>query len=331
VAAEVAERLPEALILQQNFGRTLLTYDGSPRDILALRTIEHVLAYVADLPPVRPEAEWLDELEAFMAETDLGPAVAQLRRLRAIPDPPPFRVTAERHGSHAFTSQQVGGFAGSGIIARQGWPVSLKQFAVEVRIEVREDRGWVGVQLSPTPLHRRSRIVHTRASINTTLAAAMVRLSEPTAGEWVCDPMCGAGTLLVEREAHQPGAHLLAGDMFMEKLALARQNFAAYEVPGALLQADAGNLPLRDGCLDKILCNLPWGRIIASPKINRRLYPKALAEIARCLRPGGLAVLLTSERGLMQNAVAQLPLTEEKRLHVHVGGLQPSLYVLRRG
>ena len=52
---------------------------------------------------------------------------------------------------------------------------------------------------------------------------------------------------------------------------------------------DARCLPLRDGCLDKLVVDLPWG---ARHKTDHSLLPDALAEFARVLCPGGTATLL---------------------------------------
>lgn len=331
VAAEVAKRLPAASLLDSDYGQMQLAYEGPPEDLLTLRTVEHVCVLVADLSPVRPDEGWLDELTARVAEVDLNPALEHLRTVHPLPARPRFRATAQRQGEHEYRSPDIAGAVGAGVGDRYGWPVDLTDYELDVRVDIRADRGLLGLRLSEAALHRRSRVVHCRASLNTTVAAAMVLLSEPCPGEVVADPMCGAGTLLVEREACQPGARLLGGDLFSEKLALAAQNLQAFAVPAALVQADAARLPLAGGALDKVLCNLPWGRIVASPQINRRLYPRFLREVARCLRPGGLAVLLTSERRLMAGCLQPgLPLRTVTAQLISVGGLRPTLYLLRR-
>lgn len=330
-AAELQARVPAVEITAREFGRVHFCHAGPVAPLLALRTIEHVHAYVQVLEGVRPGQDWLQDLEDALAATDLGPALELLRQVAPVPDPPRFRVTGFRYGKHEYGSMDVAGWAGAGIVTRYGWPVDLKHADLDVRIEVRDDRALIGVRLSPEPLHHRSRIVHMRASLNPTLAAAMVWLSEPTPGELVLDPMCGAGTILTERHHHDPAVTLVASDLFAEKLDMARTNFRHFTVPVALLQADAQDLPVRTGVVDKVICNLPWGRIVANPRINRRLYPRLLAEIARVLRPGGRALLLTSERNLAQKALNGEPnLRLERQFHVHVGGLEPTLYLTHR-
>ncbi|MBU0610745.1 MAG: methyltransferase domain-containing protein, partial [Armatimonadetes bacterium] len=187
----------------------------------------------------------------------------------------------------------------------------------------------IGVRLSERALHKRSRIVHPRVTLNPTVAAAMVRLSQPQPGQLVVDPTVGGGTLLTERYAVDPEVRLIGGDRFPEKLELARQNFAALGVPATLVQWDAGRLPLADETVDVFLLNPPWGRLVASHTVNERLYPWMLRHLRRCLRPDGRIVLLTSERSLVRTFLREQPdmrLALQQRLTV--GGLQPSLHVL---
>lgn len=70
----------------------------------------------------------------------------------------------------------------------------------EVRRTLGRD-GWdVLVRLSTFPLSARSwRAEGYHAAVNATVAAAMVRLSQPRSGDRVVNLMCGSGTILVER------------------------------------------------------------------------------------------------------------------------------------
>lgn len=330
VADELREKLPGVVLLPGEYGRQHLQYAGDPAQLLTVRTIENAYVRVLELP-ARPERAWLDDLEIALAGADLRPALDVLRRLRSIPPHPSFRASAERVGEQEYRSPEVAGFAGAGVVTATGWRVDLRGFDVEVRVDVRHDKALVGVRLTKQALHKRSRVVHPRVTINPTIAAAMVRLSRPQPGEVVCDPMLGGGTLLTERYAYAPDAWLLGGDLHAEKLALAQQNFAALGVPAQLVQWDLRCLPLRDQTLDKVICNPPWGNLIADRRFNRKTYPQFLSHLRRCLRLGGLMVLLTSERRLVQQFVdrhqdIQLLLTQR----LNVGGLHPSLHVLQR-
>ena len=60
-------------------------------------------------------------------------------------------------------------------------------------------------------------------------------------------------------------------------------------------QWDARKLPLDDASIDKVACNLPFGKQLRASENPAKLYPPVLAELERVVRPGGRIVLLSSE------------------------------------
>jgi SAM-dependent methyltransferase len=97
---------------------------------------------------------------------------------------------------------------------------------------------------------------------------------------------------------------------------------------------DAARLPLRAGCVDVAVVDLPFGVSCGNAGLNRRLYPLALAELARVLRPGGRLVLMTLGRKLLQAALAaQAAAAHWAAMEAHevnVGGLCCAVLVLVR-
>ena len=64
-------------------------------------------------------------------------------------------------------------------------------------------------------------------------------------------------------------------------------------------------LPLRDGSVDVIICDMPFGVKCGSKSRNQKLYPKTFANMCRVLRVGGRAVILSTEVRLMYIAASQ--------------------------
>jgi tRNA (guanine10-N2)-dimethyltransferase len=119
-------------------------------------------------------------------------------------------------------------------------------------------------------------------------ARAVVNLSLVRPGELLYDPFCGTGGIL--GEAALVGASPLGSDADPEMVAGCRLNFPSLP----LFLADACALPLGSGRLDAVATDLPYGQSswIRSPRLEE-LYPRALAEIHRVLRPGRRAVVVT--------------------------------------
>ena len=122
---------------------------------------------------------------------------------------------------------------------------------------------------------------------------------------------------------------LVGCDTYAPALAAARENLRAAGMRGLLVRADARAAPLRDGWVDRIVCNLPWGKRVGSHRYNLALYPAFLAEARRLLRTGGRMVLLTHEKRLMERCLAEAEgLRLREAITVRVGGLAPDIYVV---
>uniref|UniRef100_A0A7S4BBR4 Ribosomal RNA large subunit methyltransferase K/L-like methyltransferase domain-containing protein n=1 Tax=Chrysotila carterae TaxID=13221 RepID=A0A7S4BBR4_CHRCT len=87
-------------------------------------------------------------------------------------------------------------------------------------------------------------------------------------------------------------------ELCASQLQIARSNRARLFQSAAarveLMQGDARRLPLLDESVDAVICDLPFGRMHGSEEENVTLYPAVVHELARVLRKGGKAVLLTN-------------------------------------
>ena len=115
--------------------------------------------------------------------------------------------------------------------------------------------------------------------------------------ERVLDIGCGSGAYIEPVCQRLPqGGHLLAGDLSWGMLC----SVAVKSLPVcvSLLNADATQIPLPDGCCDVVLANHVLFDI---PQIEA-----AVAEIRRVLRPGGYFVAATNARNSMRVFITEM-------------------------
>jgi 23S rRNA G2445 N2-methylase RlmL len=156
-------------------------------------------------------------------------------------------------------------------------------------------------------------------------------LTRPTEQDVFLDPMCGAGTLLLERAHMGRYEQLYGGDQNPEALAVAQINVGTRYQPLSLQEWDARNLPLDAASITAAAVNLPFGHQIGSPEENRSLYPAVVREMYRVLRHGARLVLLTGDSGALIDALRRIPaLRERAAYHVTLLGYRARVFVVQK-
>jgi len=91
---------------------------------------------------------------------------------------------------------------------------------------------------------------------------------------------------------------------------------------------DAMQLPLQDGTIDKIACNLPFGKKFP---ISQEILTALVNEFARVVRPSGICVLLMQSQKMFNIALKHCGQWDlERRFVINLLGLRPHVYKLRR-
>ena len=316
-------------------GVVFFGWDGDPQGLLALTTVEDVYALVAR-DTVKRSREGLEEIEALVADAELFELAvgahrrARPKRIKRIS----YRVVAQRHGGRQRYMRKEARKALQRAIGRRfpRWRKVEEEALIEVWGLEADGQLLVGVRLSDrTMRHRTYKEAQLEASLRPTVARAMVRLCEPGVDDVFLDPMCGAGTILIERGEYGRYGQLLGGDIRPEAVAAARTNIGPRYKPIDLREWDAASLPLAAGAVDRVVCNLPFGKKIGEPWELQTLYGRSAGEMARVLKPGGVAVLLTSERAALERALAAAEvLYIERLIPVEVLGQEAFFFKLKK-
>jgi SAM-dependent methyltransferase len=282
---------------------------ASAADLLAPRTVEDVFTLAAEVEGVGWTYAGLRALRETLALApglDAAVTTVLATRGRAVRRPG-LRVIARVAGEHTFRRADLQQTVERAFLERfPSWRLVEERATIEVWAHLIEEHFVAGVRLSDNTLRQRTyKRASLPASLKPTIAAAIALVSQPRDDDVVLDPMCGAGTLLIERAEAGRYRRLLGGDLDPAAVAAVRENVGPRYQPIELRGWDARSLPLADAAVTAILSNLPFGRRIGSRAENRALYPALLDEWSRVLAPGGRMVLLTSESDLLRAALAR--------------------------
>ncbi len=283
-------------------------YQGSPRPLLNLRTIEDVFVVASRGFNIAPDARGLRQIYAATRnEESVKPALEVWQRLNGGRRNGSFRVVARMIGKHGFHRHELGRAVTDAI--RDGWPGhwhAVKEDAdLEVWATLFERELIVAIRLSDASLRMRGKIAHLPASLRPALAAAMVMLTHPTADDIFLDPMAGVGTLLLERAAAGPFTALYGGDISPAAVTAMQTNLRGIRGQIEVRRWNAAKLPLPDASVTKVAVNLPFGTQIGEGEDLDELYRDVLRQIARVLQPGGRLVTLVADQQLLDRARAQ--------------------------
>ena len=311
-------------------GWSSVSADAPPEPIralaLRLRSVHHVVQPVHAFDLDGPDP--LGQIQAALAAL----AIPELE-----PEGTRFRVTCHRTGDHPFTSEDVERVAGAGVRDRAWRPVSLRDHDVNLRVDVRERRCTVGVQLTRRALserHERPYLPHMALRAN--VAWAMLRLAAPDATRrpaTLLDPFCGSGTILLEAGSLWPTTRLHGSDTSARSVQGARENLAANRLDGELREGDARDLTsLWSGRrFDAIVSNPPFGRRIGPHMNHEALFGALLDGLMEVTTPTARVVLLVLKRGAFNRALEgrQAYVLRHARI-VEIGGLHPAIVLLER-
>ncbi|MCY3801973.1 MAG: methyltransferase [Chloroflexi bacterium] len=315
-------------------GRLIFDYPHNPTDLLPLGTAEDVFALIAD-GAIDSSRRGLRQAHALVRKS---PLLRQaLKAHRRVAGRPPrrrtFRVVAQRNaGETAYRridlQQEVSKALASALPA---WRIVDENAQCE--FWVLQDRGkfLCGMRLSDRSMrHRDYKKVNVPASLRPVVARAMVMISDPHPRDVFLDPMCGAGTIPIERGRDSPYRHLLVGDVDRAAIAATRANVGPRYKPISIMRWDARRLPLPARSVHKIVCNLPFGRKSCGFD-EPNLYSTFLDESSRTLKRDGIAVLLTSRERLLSRLLgARAQLSLESMYRIRVLGRRATIFKIRR-
>jgi len=316
---EINHKLIDSEVIQINRGKVFFTAAESFTCFNSLRSADN-LFQVLDQFQIGPHKKHLSQVRERISQLDLG----FMGRKDA------FWVNASRKGKQTYSRFEVAKEAIEGIHKRYpDWKIGTsRNHQIEFRIDVEHHHVIFSLRLTKATFRfRNQRRRFSPASLRPPVAHAMVWLSEPASTDVFVDPCCGSGTILSERGAY-PADEIVGGDISDEITKIAKSNLDGLEV--VVHVWDARKLPFSDGCVDKVVTNLPFGRQI-SPDGDLQLFNhQMMHEIWRVLKPNGRAVILSDSANQLFWEAERLDLYCLKSYLLSLKGLNPTLFVFEK-
>ena len=340
--SEARERLAGARYLGHHVvpsrnGLARIAYDGSPHDLLSLRTADDVFLELAHVK-IPWGYEGLSAIYNVMLQhKSLGDAIGVFQEMsgRKLPARLGFRViTRMSSKNQPYRRQDLERSIRSAVRkqSRGRWTPVESGEHIELWVNLLGLQFICGLRLSDSSMrHREYKVAHLPASLRPSVAAAMAWLTEPRPDDVFVDAMCGAGTILIERAMAGRHAQLLGGDLDSAALAAAAENLGRRHKPRQLFRWDAGLLPLRARSIGKAASNLPFGKQVGDPAAARRLHGAFIHELDRVLGDDGRAALLVGDTSDLDRLVRRsegLCVSERHRLTLL--GQPATIYVIQR-
>jgi len=259
--------------------------------------------------------------------------IAKHTRIKEMKSIESFRVTSKRFGEHNFTSMHVQDIVGKALQEKYNKKVSLKNFDLNIRVDIIGNFGFIGIQHTRESLYRRfKKIFNHIASIKSTIAYGMICLADIKKGETLLDPMCGSGTIPMEAASiFGKKIKIIAGDISERVVKGARKNAEINKLDNIeFKRIDARKL---DGLsdIDKIITNPPYGVKIGKRENLKKLYYEFLLSAEKVLSDKGRIVVINLKADMFRTIIFKTKMF--KIVHERVvesGGLYPHIFVLEK-
>ncbi|WGP06215.1 methyltransferase [Bacillus subtilis] len=235
-------------------------------------------------------------------KADLATLVGALQRTLAVPlahDPgETISVSASFLGRRTYSRFDIEDLAGRVIAEHTGGCYHSRRDGTrpprqraDWRVVLDGTRTRIAMRPFDAPLHRRDWRARTvTGSLHPPVAAALARLARIEPGHRVVDPLCGAGTILLEAQGLEPDTDYLGIDHDPTAIAAAEANTASRRAEITWHRGDARDLLDSGTRVDRIVTNPPW-----DVRVRIDGFRSHLCLWRRALNPDGLLVAIVNQ------------------------------------
>jgi tRNA (guanine6-N2)-methyltransferase len=308
---EIRDMLPgakfgEYLFAKEVNGIVTFSYKGDIDDVNQLLTSEDEFLLALSIPKLSRGRKDLSTVHEAVAKGEaFGRATNQFLRFRQFSRPPSYRVFCRKFGNHDYHQSHMERAVLDAMMTRYPrWQPITDGPQVELWINLLGSQLLCGYRITDKNMKKQHKLRKAvPGSLRPAVAAAMVGLTQPDDDDVFLDPFCGDGIMLHERKMFGDFAQLWGANTVTEQVSIAEMNLSpkrSRKLPPNITLATWVDLalPLESESVDKIATSLL--------EVEMKLAP-VFKEIERVLRPGGTAVILSSEYDKIKDTLRHRP------------------------
>ncbi len=217
-------------------------------------------------------------------------------------------------------------------LKNKSFVTTSNDYNLEVKTFLNKDKVLIGFNLVDFIDYKRKwRKNLSPTALKPHLSYLLVYLSGISKTDVFLDPMCGSGSIIIERGLVGDYKKIIGSDKDKKVLNKAKKNIKNIDKGIKLYNWDATNLPLDDNSINKIVVDMPFGIRSGEHNKNVELYPKFLKEMKRILKPNSKMVILSQEISLLNKNLNKIGSFKiENKIRINLGGLKPMIFILKR-
>ncbi len=198
---------------------------------------------------------------------------------------------------------------------------------LEIWIIIRsEGFTFIGIRISKHANYEK--VLH-KGELHPQIANIMCRMANIHPTDTVLDPFAGYGAIPLECANHFNAAKIFAGEKDKQVYFLLKEKLLKTGVVVGKWDG-LNNNSFTNGSIDKIITDPPWGQFREISEINT-FYRQMLTESERLLKPSGLAVVLTAQKGVLVEQLKSVPnLTLNNRYDILLSGKKAGVFLIKK-
>ena len=297
---EITEKLENFTVFEKTQKYIIGETEDSLSKVTGLKTVDdaHILLKKHDFPQ---RASTGQVLELFQGK-DLENADSQISSLRDTGNS--FSITTSKYKNNEANLSKLNSGLKSEIIKKTGkeYKKDNRDSKLDIRAHLEENGAIYSVRVTEKPLYFRDyRECGRKGSLKTSIAAGLVKMSEPQPDQKLVDNFAGAGTILCESKLQ--GLEVYGGDIERDAVKCARKNLSniSGEAANRVKKLDAKKSKHPDNYFDLAVSNLPWGKHVDLSSVE--LYSKTFEQYKRILKDSGKLVILCDNTDLAKKHI----------------------------